>query len=150
MLGRFPKLVESNVYGVEVPNHDGRAGCAAVYIEPTERASFDWKALADHSRASLPKYAVPVFVRLLASQSPMHNNKQNKVCLRLLLALLRATGTSNTGQVPLRKEGIDLKKISEGDVGKNDTLMWLPPGGEKYIPFSERDWNSVVGGKARL
>jgi hypothetical protein len=60
----------------------------------------------------------------------MHNNKQNKV--------------------PLRKEGVDLKKIAEGDAGKEDILLWLAPGDDTYKPFLERDWDSIVGGKVRL
>ena len=129
-LGRFPKLDESNVYGVEVPNHDGRAGCAAIYIRPEEREKFDWRALLEHSRKGLPKYAVPVFLRVLQQQSPMHNNKQNKV--------------------PLRKEGVNPKKVAEGEAGKDDMLMWVPPGGDEYVPFKETDWNAVAAGKARL
>ena len=130
VLGRFPKVVESNVYGVEVPNHDGRAGCAALFIPHEERKSFDWQGLLEHGRNGLPKYAVPVFLRLVQKQSPMHNNKQNKV--------------------PLRKEGVDPKKVAEGEAGKEDAIMWLPPGGDRYVPFTESDWKAIEGGKARL
>ena len=130
VLGRFPQLVESNVYGVEVPNHDGRAGCAAVFIRPEERDAFDWKGLAEHSRKGLPKYAVPIFLRLVQTPTPMHNNKQNKV--------------------PLRKEGVDPQKVADGEAGKDDQIMWLPPGGDQYVPFKENDWNAILGGKARL
>jgi acyl-CoA synthetase (AMP-forming)/AMP-acid ligase II len=45
VLGRFPGVVEANVYGVGLPSHDGRAGCAAVYIDPNVRKSFNFKAL---------------------------------------------------------------------------------------------------------
>ncbi len=130
VLGRFPKLVESNVYGVEIPAHDGRAGCAAIYLNPEDRATFDWRGLLEHCRKGLPKYAVPVFLRLLEKQSPMHNNKQNKV--------------------PLRKEGVDPLKIADGEAGRRDVLMWAPPGAEAYEPFRPEDWEAIAGGKARL
>ncbi|KAK3684518.1 hypothetical protein LTR37_020193 [Vermiconidia calcicola] len=130
VLGRFPKVVEANVYGVEIPNHDGRAGCAAIYIPPEERKSFDWKGLLEHSKKGLPKYAVPVFVRMVQNQTPMHNNKQNKV--------------------PLRNEGVDHKKVAEGDAGREDVLMWAPEGSESYVPFEASDWLTIAGGKARL
>ena len=130
VLGRFPGIDESNVYGVEVPNHDGRAGCAAIYIKPSERKRFDWHGLLEHCRKGLPKYAVPVFLRLVQEQSPMHNNKQNKV--------------------PLRKEGVDPAKVSRGEAGRGDRLMWVPPGGDRYVPFSEAEWKTIEGGKARL
>ena len=42
-LGKFPDVVDANVYGVQVPNHDGRAGCAALLLAPevVERFEFD-------------------------------------------------------------------------------------------------------------
>lgn len=129
-LGRFRGVVEANVYGVEVPSHDGRAGCAAIYIRPEERQSFDFAGLLAHVRKGLPKYAVPPFIRMIESPTPMHNNKQNKV--------------------PLRKEGVDLEKIRNGDAGKKDVLLWIKPGTQTYTRFTEEDWQGLVAGKARL
>jgi acyl-CoA synthetase (AMP-forming)/AMP-acid ligase II len=45
VVGKFPGIMEANVYGVLLPNHDGRAGCAAIYIDPNERDRFDFSAL---------------------------------------------------------------------------------------------------------
>ena len=45
VLGRYPGVVEANVYGVELPSHDGRAGCAAVYIDPHYANTFDFAGL---------------------------------------------------------------------------------------------------------
>jgi acyl-CoA synthetase (AMP-forming)/AMP-acid ligase II len=45
VVGKFPGIVEANVYGVLLPNHDGRAGCAAIYIDPNKRDQFDFSAL---------------------------------------------------------------------------------------------------------
>ena len=128
VLGRFPGLLEANVYGVAVPNHDGKAGCAAVFIRPEERAKFDWPGLLEHARKGLPRYAVPVFIRLIKSPTTMHNNKQNKV--------------------PLRKEGIDFDKIANGEAGREDELLWVK--GDTYVPFSPEDLVSIGDGKARL
>lgn len=130
VLGRFPKVTESNVYGVELPNHDGRAGAAAIYINPEDRASFDFAGLLEHASSMLPRYAVPVFLRLVQSPSPMHNNKQNKV--------------------PLRREGVNPQTVLEGSAGKDDEILWLPPGGTTYVPFKDVDWDSLTTGKAKL
>jgi len=130
VLGRFPGLVEANVYGVEVPGHDGRAGCAAIYIRPVDRESFDLVGLLAHAKKSLPKYAVPVFLRMIKSPTPMHNNKQNKV--------------------PLRKEGIDLEKIRTGDAGREDSIFWAKAGSDRYELFTEKDYKEIVAGKAKL
>ncbi|RMZ15752.1 hypothetical protein D0862_01528 [Hortaea werneckii] len=130
VLGRFSGIVEANVYGVEIPGHDGRAGCAAIFIPHEQRASFDWAGLLAHARKGLPRYAVPVFLRIVEKQTAMHNNKQNKV--------------------PLRKEGIEYEKIRHGEGGPGDTLRWLRPGSDAYEPFNEEDWQALVAGKARL
>ncbi|KAJ8606658.1 hypothetical protein MRB53_040794 [Persea americana] len=57
VLGRFPGVLEANVYGAQVPNHEGRAGCAAIFIAPEERNKFDWHGLFKHARQKLPRYA---------------------------------------------------------------------------------------------
>lgn len=53
VLGNFPGVVEANVYGVALPTHDGRAGCAAVYIDPNAKQSFDFAGLLKYSALSL-------------------------------------------------------------------------------------------------
>lgn len=45
VLGQYPGVVEANVYGVSLPSHDGRAGCAAVYIDPNVAKGFDFAGL---------------------------------------------------------------------------------------------------------
>ncbi|MDP8915738.1 MAG: long-chain-acyl-CoA synthetase [Pseudomonadota bacterium] len=59
-LAAAPGVREANVYGVEVPGFDGRAGMASMVVDP----GFDPAALAVHVEAELPSYARPLFVRL--------------------------------------------------------------------------------------
>jgi acyl-CoA synthetase (AMP-forming)/AMP-acid ligase II len=54
VLGRFPGVVEANVYGVALPAHDGRAGCAAVYIDPDHSRHFDYTGLLQYVPLPLP------------------------------------------------------------------------------------------------
>jgi acyl-CoA synthetase (AMP-forming)/AMP-acid ligase II len=143
-LGSFPGIQEANVYGVTVPGHDGRAGCAAIYIDPAHANSFDFSALLAHAQSKLPKYAVPVFLRIQKKQTTMHNNKQNKV--------------------PLRNDGIDLRKIVErtdkeaAEAAEEkgaveivyDTLYWHPAalgvkgeGDKGYVVFTMEDWDRL-------
>jgi len=111
--------------------HDGRAGCAALFIDPANRASFDYAALLAHCRKSLPKYAVPLFLRIIDEQALGHNNKQNKV--------------------PLRNEGIDIEKIRNGTAGPKDMILWCPSANiDRYKPFGEKQWSGIVGGSVRL
>ncbi|PWY72290.1 acetyl-CoA synthetase-like protein [Aspergillus heteromorphus CBS 117.55] len=94
----------------------------------------DMTALATFLHARLPRYAVPVFLRIVQSPSHIHNHKQNKG--------------------PLREEGVDPGKIGTQDVeGRGDRLFWLPPGqGERqgYVPFGEGEWAGISEGRARL
>lgn len=62
-LGAFPDLESITVYGVEVPGEEGRAGMAAIAMKPGR--SFDPRAFYEMASASLPSYAVPVFLRIL-------------------------------------------------------------------------------------
>ncbi|KLU89224.1 fatty acid transporter [Magnaporthiopsis poae ATCC 64411] len=127
VLGKFPGIVEANVYGVQLPGHDGRAGAAAIYIEPEKRASFDYAGLLAHARQHLPKYAVPIFLRHMAAISASHNNKQNKM--------------------PLKQEGVDPDKVKAGD-----DIWWIEGlgKGKTYVPFTREDWDSISAGKAKL
>ena len=60
VISKFPGVTQANVYGVEVPGYDGRAGMAAIVAEGQP----DLAALKAHLDANLPHYARPVFLRL--------------------------------------------------------------------------------------
>lgn len=135
-LGNYPGVVEVCVYGVEVPGHDGKAGCAAIFVEESNKSNFDYADFLSWAHKQLPKFAVPVFVRELGQLTPMHNNKQNKV--------------------PLQREGIDVAKVQEGSNGK-DRLLWWPGalgkkkgGNESYVEFSKQDSEELQRQAAHL
>ncbi len=71
---------ECTVFGVEVPDTGGRAGMAAIKLR--EGASFDGKALAATLYRGLPVYALPLFVRIVASLETTSTFKSRKVELR--------------------------------------------------------------------
>jgi len=60
-LSVFPGCQEVNVYGVQIPNHDGRAGMAAMVAGP----DLDYSKLGAYVSEKLPPYAVPFFLRIL-------------------------------------------------------------------------------------
>lgn len=134
VIGQFPGILEANVYGVSVPNSDGKAGCAAIIIAPEQRDNFPWRSLAHHARSNLPKYAVPIFIRALESElgsMAIHNNKQNKR--------------------PFRDEGLNpALRGTRVAGGEKDQIFWIPHTAEGYIKFEEKDWQSLIEGKARL
>jgi fatty-acyl-CoA synthase len=77
------------VYGVSVPNADGRAGMAALVVG----AGFDLPALHAHAARHLPAYARPAFIRLLPG--------------------LEATGTFKPRKQELMKQGFDPAQITD-------------------------------------
>ena len=107
----------SNVYGVLVPGHDGRAGCAA--IESTSELNLE--TLATHVLKSLPKYAVPLFIRMVEKLEIKETNKLIKT--------------------KLRAEGIDPSVVK-------DKIYWLQNG--VYKDFTIKDWRDLTGWKVKL
>ena len=133
-MGSFPGINEANVYGVLLPNHDGRAGCAAIEIPSSERGSFSWRDLTQFLRQKLPGYAIPVFVRVMSGEAggmATHNNKQDKV--------------------RLRAEGVDPSlQGTKVKGGESDEIFWLRPKATEYVPFQPDDWEGLSSGRARL
>jgi fatty-acyl-CoA synthase len=74
-IGQFPGVEETNVYGVQVPGHDGRAGMAAVVVD----AGFDLAAFRKHLTRSLPDYARPLFLRIRGEMDVTSTFKQKKI-----------------------------------------------------------------------
>lgn len=108
------------MYGVRLPNHDGRAGCVAISLHSTE--PFDFKGLARHMSNILPRYAVPLFIRLT-----------DKMIL---------TGNMKHQKNVMREEGVDPLRCG------GDQILWLKDG--NYVPFTKLDWENMKAGRAKL
>lgn len=79
-LGDLPGLELINVYGVQVPGHEGRAGMAAVLMQ--EGRAFDPQTLFALTESRLPRYAAPVFVRVTQAADLTASYKLRKVDLQ--------------------------------------------------------------------
>jgi len=79
-LGDLPGLELINIYGVQVPGHEGRAGMAAVLMQAGQ--DFDPEAFYALTEQSLPRYAAPVFVRVSAAADLTSTFKLRKVDLQ--------------------------------------------------------------------
>ncbi|KAJ3576576.1 hypothetical protein NPX13_g3655 [Xylaria arbuscula] len=122
-IGLHPAVEEANVYGVQLPHHDGRAGCAAIALKSAPDDTL-LQSLAEYSRAKLPKYAVPIFLRLGKGLSAA------------------VTGTNKQQKHSLRVQGVDPTKIGE------DELYWLK--GDTYVRFGKEDWERLNAGQVKL
>ncbi|HXW26692.1 MAG TPA: long-chain-acyl-CoA synthetase [Xanthobacteraceae bacterium] len=70
----FPGVKQANAYGVAVAGREGRAGMAALVVEP----GFDLAAFRAYLGAHLPDYARPLFLRLLPELDVTATFKQKK------------------------------------------------------------------------
>lgn len=123
VLGHHPRVQDVNVYGVQLPGHDGRAGCAAILLDSGEPTAEILESLATYAINSLPRYAVPLFLRLVKEVQATGNNKQQKHVLRT--------------------QGVDPDQIAS-----DEKIYWLQGG--RYVPFERHDWNGLNAGNVRL
>ncbi|XP_040891760.1 very long-chain acyl-CoA synthetase [Toxotes jaculatrix] len=114
-------LKEANVYGVQVPGHEGRIGMAAVTVK--EGAQFDGSKIYNHVVSYLPSYARPRFIRI-----------QNAV---------EVTGTFKQMKVKLVEESFDPGRI-------RDPLYILGDSEKSYIPLTAEIYCSIISGNIKL
>lgn len=116
-------IKQSVVVGVRVPNYEGRAGFAVV--DPAEGLS-DQEVLDriyEHTKVSLPKYAVPQFIKIAANGiTASHNHK-----------------------VP--KNQFKNQKLPKGESG-TEMIYWLNK--DHYEELSEDAWLHILSGKSKL
>tara|TARA_R110002072_G_scaffold1780_10_gene14808 strand:- start:31855 stop:33672 length:1818 start_codon:yes stop_codon:yes gene_type:complete len=80
IINRHGDIDICNVYGVEVPGADGRAGMAALLLK--EGACFDAASVSALVEKDLAVYARPVFIRILSEQQLTGTFKLQKGTLR--------------------------------------------------------------------
>ena len=107
IINGFDQIKFCNVFGVEIPGADGRAGMAAVTLQDGATA-LDLEAFSTFLRAELPAYAVPLFVRIQPD--------------------IDVTGTSKMVKGELRKQAYDVRAFE-------DPVYALLPGSQGYAPF---------------
>ena len=107
IINGFDQIKFCNVYGVEIPGTDGRAGMAAVTLQDGVSA-LDVEAFSTFLRSELPGYAVPLFVRIQPD--------------------IDVTGTFKMVKGDLRKQAYDIRSFE-------DPVYALLPGSDRYAPF---------------
>jgi fatty-acyl-CoA synthase len=120
-LSSLTELAMANVYGVRVEGHDGRAGMAALLLAPDE--TFDGARFYAHVDAVLPRYAAPLFVRLLSE--------------------VEMTGTLKLRKVNLQEEGFDPARVS-------DPLYFRDDAARAYVPLTPALARAVASGERKL
>ncbi|WP_108787192.1 long-chain-acyl-CoA synthetase [Erythrobacter sp. Alg231-14] len=119
VMSKYPGVELANVYGVEVPGFEGRAGMAALTVAD----DFSMPGLAQHLRAGLPVYAVPLFLRIQPEAE--------------------TTGTFKFRKVELVNEGFDPARTE-------DPIWFLKPDESEFSPLDQRIHEGITGGALRL
>ena len=120
IINGFAQVKFCNVYGVEIPGADGRAGMAAITLAdgvPT----LNLEAFSEYLRTELPGYAVPVFVRIQPD--------------------IDVTGTFKMVKGDLRKQAYDIRQF-------DDPVYGLLPGNTEYQALDAEKLKTVEGGQA--
>jgi len=112
---------EPVVYGVEIPNTNGRAGMAAGRLDK-KIEEFDFFKLLQQMKASMSDYSIPVFLSISDD--------------------VEVTGTFKHVKGPLKQKGFD--------VGKHQTplYVWLPES-DRYVPLTTDIQQNIEQGMYR-
>jgi len=113
------------VYGVEVPNTDGKAGMAGIVAKSAD-LKLDFEEILRESSKQLPAYAKPLFIRVKADGK------------------LPTTSTMKYLKSGLVKEGFD-----PSQVGK-DKLYYFDSKSGKYIEITKDIYEKIQSGSIRF
>jgi fatty-acyl-CoA synthase len=120
VLNDAPGVSETNVYGVQIPGTDGRAGMAAIVLKPG--AQFDPLALYMRAR-QLPAYARPLFVRIVPAMD--------------------VTGTLKQRKSDLQRQGYDPRNCP-------DPLFFRDDAQRRYVALTTSLFEGIQSGVLRL
>ena len=119
ILNAFDQVNMANVFGVKVPQSEGRAGMVAFNCDLN---NFDWNNFSLFVSEKLPNYAQPVFVRIIEE--------------------LETTGTFKLKKNDLREEAYHLDKV------KGDQIFVKKPGESTYSLLDDSYYNIIQEGRA--
>ncbi|MDC3026848.1 long-chain-acyl-CoA synthetase [Gammaproteobacteria bacterium] len=89
IINKYPEVLDSNVYGVEVESADGRAGMALMNVT----GEFDFEVFSEHVEKNLNAFQRPCFVRIAEE--------------------MKTTGTFKHQKEDLKKQGFDPAAIED-------------------------------------
>ncbi|XP_027647864.2 long-chain fatty acid transport protein 6 isoform X2 [Falco peregrinus] len=114
-------IQEANVYGVSVPDHEGKAGMASLILK--QNTSLDLEQMYKQVVTYLPSYACPLFLRV-----------QEK---------MESTGTFKQQKFRLVDEGFNPSTIT-------DPLYFLDKSKKAYVLLTKEVYEMILSGKMKL
>ena len=121
LLGAFPGVEDAVVYGVEIPETNGRCGMAALRL--SAGAQLDPQALAQYLDQEMPAYAAPLFIRLLSE--------------------VETTGT-------FKYKKTDLKQVAFDPAQTQDPLLVRLPGSDRFEPVCSLIYGKIQAASYRF
>lgn len=121
VLGMLDFVQESNVYGVAVPECEGKTGMASIILKPNK--PLDLEKVYEQVVTFLPAYACPRFLRI-----------QKK---------METTGTFKQKKLQLVEEGFSPLKIS-------DPLYLMDNLKKSYVPLTKKIYDQIMLGEIKL
>ena len=125
IINALPQVQTTNVYGVQIPGTDGRAGMAAITFDPASVSTaddVDWAALSAHVTDKLASYARPIFIRVKTDQD--------------------TTSTFKLLKKELREEAYHPDRVG------GEAIYVLKPGSQAYEPLDAEFYDRIVDGSA--
>jgi len=107
-----------NVYGVQLPGTDGRAGMVGI---SAHHENLNIEAISEHIMEKVPSYARPLFIRQIVDMD--------------------TTGTFKMKKGELREQAFHLEKCS-------DPLFVLKPGASRYEALDQAFYQQIMAGTA--
>lgn len=121
VLGKFPGVAVPVCVGIKVLNHEGRAGFAVLKLsDEQDESNFDFQGFASHVKRRLPKYAVPIFLKIVSN---IPTTGSNKILKRVF-------------------------RDQELPPSDHEVLYWLK--GDSYTVLTTEDWLHIENGELRL
>ena len=121
LLNSYPAIHLSAVYGVAIPNTEGKAGMATIKLD--QSIKFDIDDFSQFVVDVLPKYAIPIFFRIRDD--------------------LEVAGPYKIKKTYLRKEAYDIEIIK-------DSLLFWDSAMKKYVELSNSIYQNILEGKLKI
>jgi len=112
---------EAVVYGVEIPNTNGRAGMASIRLNGSVE-EFDFSQFLLQMKTNMSDYSIPVFLSINEG--------------------VELTGTFKHVKGPLKEKGFDVQKNTD------PLYVWLPKT-DKYVPLTQQMQKDIEQGLYR-
>ena len=113
----FNQVDVCSVYGVQIPNTEGRAGMVSIVANSHEGKDFNFKGFLEHIQKYLPEYALPKFVRFKKS--------------------FDTTATLKIQKGDIKKQGFDINEII-------DLIYVILPGESTYTQLTNEIYEKIL------